>query len=105
MVQFVNCFEVPVGRDDDFLRLWTEVNGYMVTRPGYVNHRLQRSLMPDARYRFVNLAEWRSADDLRAGHDERFRKLATGPAWADFRSTPAMYEIVHSGQRDHTDDD
>ncbi len=58
MVQFVNCFEVPAGSEEVFLRLWSEVNAHMVAKPGYVSHRLHRSLAGDARYRFVNLAEW-----------------------------------------------
>jgi|SRR5579875_1133294 len=97
MVLLINCFEVPAGREDEFLRLWTRVNDHMRTRAGYRSHALQRSLDPSARYRFVNIAEWDSAEDLRAGHDARFRELASGPEWAVFPATPAVYETVHEG--------
>ncbi len=96
-VPFVNCFEVPAGREETFLALWQEVNAYMAAKPGYVCHRLHRSLAPDAKFRFVNYAEWESVEDWRAAHDEGFRQLVSGPEWAEFSSTHALYEVVHAG--------
>ncbi len=96
-VPFVNCFEVPAGREDDFLALFREVNTYMAAKPGYVSHRLHRSLAPDAKFRFVNYAEWESAEDWRAAHDDGFRQRVSRPEWSDFSSTHALYEVVHSG--------
>lgn len=97
MVSLFNCFEVPAGLDDEFLRLWTEVNAYMVTKRGYVSHELHRSLQPDAHFRFLNHAMWESPEDLSAAHDVGFRELVSRTEWSAFRSTPALYEVVHSG--------
>lgn len=96
MVELVNCFEVPAGREDEFLALWHQVNAHMRAQPGYLGHRLHRALTPDARYRFVNIAQWASPQACQAAHDDRFRALVSGPEWADFRSTPGVYEVVHS---------
>ena len=54
MVTLVNCFEVPAGREDEFLSMWQQVNTYMHGKKGYLEHKLHRSLSPDARFRFVN---------------------------------------------------
>ena len=97
MVQFFNCFEVPAGGDDEFFGLWQQVNAYMITKPGYVNHRLHKSLADNARFRFMNLAEWESPQHWRAAHDEGFRGLVSRPEWAPYASTPALYELVHEG--------
>ena len=97
MVELVNCFEVPNGQEDKFFELWKNVNSYMVTKPGYVKHRLLRSLAPDARFRFVNLAEWESPAALQAGHDQPFRDLVSAPAWSSFTSTSSLYDPVHTG--------
>ena len=97
MVQFFNCFEVPAGLEDEFLRLWTQVNAYMITKTGYVSHELHRSLRPDAHFRFLNHGVWRSAADWAAAHDAGFRQMLARPEWAPFTSTPALYEIVHTG--------
>ena len=98
MVTLINCFAVPAGREEEFLALWQEVNAYMKTKPGYVGHKLNRSLTPDAAYRFVNVAQWASMEQFRGAHDEGFRALVSRPQWAPFRSTPAVYEVVHEAQ-------
>lgn len=96
-VTLVNCFEVPAGREEEFFALWQQVNNYMRGKKGYLGHKLHRSLAPDARYRFVNVARWSSAADFQAAHDDGFRALVSQPKWAAFRSTPALYEVVHEG--------
>lgn len=96
-VTLVNCFEVPAGREEEFFALWQQVNNYMRGKKGYLGHKLHRSLAPDARYRFVNVAQWASAADFQAAHDGGFRALVSQPEWAAFRSTPALYEVVHEG--------
>ncbi|HTT26939.1 MAG TPA: antibiotic biosynthesis monooxygenase family protein [Solirubrobacteraceae bacterium] len=95
---FMNCFEVPAGHEDAFLALWQEVNAYMATKPGYVSHRLHRSLAPEARFRFINYAEWESPEHWRAAHDDGFRQLVSRPEWSEFSSTHALYEVVHAGK-------
>lgn len=99
MIKFLNSFEVPVGREDDFLVLWQAVNDVMVTRPGYVGHVLHRSLAPDARYRFVNYVTWESVAHHRAAHDDAFRALVSAPEWNSFVSNPALYEVVSENKR------
>jgi heme-degrading monooxygenase HmoA len=94
VVRFINCFEVPAGRDEEFLELWREVNAHMSAQPGYLRHRLHRAVAPEARYRFVNYVEWESPDQWAAAHGPEFRRLVARPEWAAFPSTPALYEVV-----------
>jgi heme-degrading monooxygenase HmoA len=94
-ITLVNCFEIPVGREDEFFALWQQVNTYMRQKPGYLEHKLHRSLAPEAKYRFINVARWASKADFDAAHDEGFRALVSQAAWAPFRSFPALYEVVH----------
>ena len=84
MVTLVNCFEVPAGREEEFFALWQQVNTYMRGKNGYLEHKLHRSLAPDARFRFVNVARWASQADLDAAHDDGFRALVTKPEWSAF---------------------
>ena len=97
-VTLVNCFEVPAGREEEFFALWRKVNDYMRVKPGYISHKLHRSLAPDARYRYVNVARWESAQQFQAAHDEGFRALVNRPEWAAFKTIPALYEVVHEAQ-------
>jgi heme-degrading monooxygenase HmoA len=98
MVTLVNCFEIPAGREDEFFTLWQRVNGYMRAKPGYLGHKLHRSLAPDARFRFVNVAQWESQAHFDAAHDNGFRALVSGPEWGPFRPFPTQYEVVHEGK-------
>lgn len=100
MVRFVNCFEIPAGREEEFFLLWQEVNTYLGAKPGYLGHRLHRSLTADARFRYVNYVnyvEWESAEHWRRAHDEGFRALVSRTEWTPFASTPALYDVVHEG--------
>ena len=98
-VPFINCFEVAPGREEVFMDLFKRVNAYMAAKPGYVAHRLHRSLAGDARFRFINYVEWESVEAWKAAHDEDFRAMVMRPEWAEFRSTPTLCEVVHSGSR------
>ena len=73
-VTLVNCFEIPAGREDEFFGMWQEVNAYMQTKPGYLGHKLHKALAPDGEFRFVNVAQWASASDFRAAHDDGFAR-------------------------------
>jgi len=34
-IVFINCFEVPVGRDEAFLELWGQIDDFMCAQPGF----------------------------------------------------------------------
>jgi heme-degrading monooxygenase HmoA len=93
-VILINPFEVPDGtNDEDFLRGWERAADYIRQQPGFVGTRLHRALRPDARFRFVNVAEWESPQDFQAAvGSEEFRQIASGAA----RGSPALYEVVRS---------
>jgi heme-degrading monooxygenase HmoA len=99
-VRFINLFTVPVGRDEQFMQLWKRVNVYIAAQPGYRNHRLHRALSDDAAYRYVNYVEWDSAGAWADAHDAGFRERVADPGWAEFTTTPALFEIVHEGSSD-----
>jgi heme-degrading monooxygenase HmoA len=93
-VILINPFEVPEGtEDEDFLRGWERAADYMRQQPGFLRSSLHRALAPDARFRFINVAEWASPQDFQAavGSDE-FREIAQGAA----PGSPALYEVVRS---------
>ena len=93
-VVLINPFEVPEEvQDDDFLRGWERAAEYMRQQPGFVSTRLHRAISPDARFRFVNVAEWASPQDFQAAvNSPEFREMAAhGPA-----GSPGLYELVRS---------
>jgi heme-degrading monooxygenase HmoA len=93
-VILINPFEVSARtNDDEFLRGWERAAEYMRRQPGFVSTRLHRALSPDARFGFVNLAEWESPQAFQAAvSSEEFREIAKGAG----PGSPALYEVVRS---------
>ena len=93
-VVLINPFEVPEGTDDEeFLQGWERAAEYMRQQPGFLSSRLHRALGSDARFRFINVAEWASPQDFQAAvTSEEFREIAKGAG----PGAPALYEVVRS---------
>jgi len=90
---FINCFEVPVGREDAFLALWAEIDDYMLKKPGFQWRMLHRSLDSTTRLRYVNVAGWESAKLFDAAHDEEFRRMQSQRQWQEFPALPSLYTV------------
>lgn len=94
-VTLMNRFAVRPERDEAFLALWTETSKYFTAQPGFVSLRLHRAVSSDAEYRWVNVANWESEEHFRAAHGtEEFRRVVTQPGWAEFPSSPMLFEVV-----------
>ena len=90
-VILINPFEVPAENAEKFLQSWGEARDYMKRQPGFISTRLHRALRPDARFGFVNIAEWESPEHfMKAVQSPEFQKLAQGSP----PNFPALYEIV-----------
>jgi heme-degrading monooxygenase HmoA len=88
----INPFEVPPEvQDDEFMAQWQRAADYLRSEPGFVGTRLHRAIAPDARFRFVNVAEWQSPAAFRAAvTSDGFRQMAgRGPT-----NYPALYEVA-----------
>ncbi len=90
----INPFDVPEDVPDDrFLEGWGRAADYMRTRPGFISTRLHRAVSPNARFRFVNVAEWASQEDFQAAVSApEFQQMAAGAP----PNYPALYEVVRS---------
>jgi heme oxygenase (mycobilin-producing) len=93
-VILINPFELPEEADDEqFLNGWQRAADYLSRQAGFVSTRLHRALAPDARFRFVNVAEWESPQQFQAAvSSEEFHEIAKGAG----SGSPALYEVVRS---------
>jgi quinol monooxygenase YgiN len=91
-VILINPFEVPAGREEEFLKAWQEAAEHLRHAPGFVSTRLHESLDPQAKFRFVNVAEWESPQYFQtAMRTEAFQQIARK---MPFVSYPALYRVV-----------
>jgi heme oxygenase (mycobilin-producing) len=93
-VVLINPFEVPEDQDEAFLAEWEAAKAVMERQPGYIATRLHRSLAPNARFRFINVAEWASVEDFQTAlHHPEFVTLRDAIPFAHF---PAIYEVIRT---------
>ncbi|MHA6763782.1 antibiotic biosynthesis monooxygenase family protein [Streptacidiphilus sp. PAMC 29251] len=92
-IVFINCFEVPLGREKEFLALWSQIDDYMCAKPGFRWRKLHLSLDPHTRLRYVNVAGWDSAEQFDAAHDGEFRRMQSQPEWLEFPALPSLYTV------------
>jgi heme-degrading monooxygenase HmoA len=86
---FVNPFEVPPGRDDEFLAAWDAARVPLERCHGFLGRRMHRAVDDAARLRFVNLGRWSSPLMLhRAMQRDDVRAAVEAIA---FPSHPALY--------------
>jgi heme-degrading monooxygenase HmoA len=93
-VVLINPFEVPEGKEEEFLKGWETARDFMQRQKGYVATKLHCSLDPTARFRFINVAEWETPADFQAAltHPD-FVKLREATPFAHY---PSLYEVVRT---------
>ncbi|MHB9073042.1 MAG: antibiotic biosynthesis monooxygenase family protein [Desulfobaccales bacterium] len=95
-VVLINPFEVPRGKEGECLAFWERVAKHMKGQPGFISTRLFRALSPEARFHFINIAEWESAGHFQAAHEgEEFRQLVE-PFMEVCPHYPGLYEVIRT---------
>ena len=91
-VTLINSFEVPPGKEEQFLKEWTAAADSIRREPGFLSTRMHQSLNPQAKFRFVNVAQWESAQHFQtAMSTEAFQQAIRQ---MDYVAFPALYEVI-----------
>ncbi len=90
-VVLINPFEVEAESEEEFMSSWERAADFMRQQPGFIGTRLHRALAPNARFQFVNVAEWESPQHfMNAVQSPEFKKLSEGSP----PNFPALYRVV-----------
>jgi hypothetical protein len=88
----INCFEVDPAQDDRFLALWRQADELLRSKGGYRSTRLHKAVGPQARFRWINVAELDSV--------ETWQSIISGPEFgaiaadmAEFHPSPGLYSV------------
>ncbi|MFC0680318.1 hypothetical protein ACFFGH_20985 [Lysobacter korlensis] len=80
-------------RDEEFLRLWERASELLQAAAGDEATRLHRALQPDAKYRFINVAEIGSVEDwCTAITSPEFVELSR--TMSEFQPAPSLYTVA-----------
>ena len=92
-VTLINAFEVPAGKEEQFLEMWHEAAEYMRHAPGFRSTRLHESLDPQAQFRFVNIVQWESPEHFQAAiNSEAFQQISQKMPLVT--AHPALYRVI-----------
>lgn len=92
----INPFEVPAERQEVALRHWDRVAAFMEKQDGFISAKLHQSVDPQARFRFVTVAEWKSpAQFMAVLASDELKQLAQG--LEEFPHYPGAYQVIRGG--------
>ena len=95
-VILINPFEVEEEKEEDALSYWDSCAEYLRTQPGYIYTRLHRAISPNARFKFINVAEWESPEHFQAAvNSEGFQSVAAKGV-DEYPHFPALYEVIRT---------
>ena len=93
-IKEITSFEVPAGKDEEFLKGWNEVAAQMRQMSGVLSTRLHESLDQETKFRFVAVTEWESSllyEAARRQINKAFEELRHNMPYAAY---PAIYRVV-----------
>ncbi len=91
----INCFEVSPDQEEGFLTLWQQADELLRSRGGYRSTRLHKALSPQARFRYINVAELDAV--------ESWQSVVSSPEFGaiaaqmrQFHPSPGLYAVETS---------
>jgi heme oxygenase (mycobilin-producing) len=87
----INCFEVPQNQEE-FITNWQAAAAQLRDAAGFISTRLHQSLDPQAKFQFINVAQWESPQHFQAAmRAEAFQEIARK---MPFTAYPALYRVI-----------
>lgn len=93
-IKEITPFEVPAGKDEEFLKGWNAIAEQVRHTPGVLSTQLHESLDPQTKFRFVAVTEWGAPllyEAARSQMNTAFEALRRAMPFAAY---PASYRIV-----------
>lgn len=97
-VVLINLFLVLQGKEEEFAKMWTEALDLIKNEPGFIDANLYRSLDPNARFQFINVAHWEHQEAWQAAFDKLQPQELTKQV--PFEQIPTLYEVAVHFERE-----
>ena len=92
----INPIVVPEGKEAKALEIWDSYAVYFRKQPGYIGTKLHKSIDPKAKFHYINVATWKTADDfMKALNSEEIKKIGNGFP-KDMPHFPSMYQVIRN---------
>jgi heme oxygenase (mycobilin-producing) len=93
-VTLINVFSVPNGRESDFVKWWQDVKEHITAQEGFVSGKFHRSIKPDSRYNFINVALWENEEVYWKAHEKSVTPMKTKLEQLGVDMVPALYHVA-----------
>jgi heme oxygenase (mycobilin-producing) len=93
-VTLINVFSVPNGREEEFVKWWQDVKGNITKQPGFISGKFHRSIKPDSRYNFINVAVWENEELYWKAFEKSAAPMKPKLIQMGVEMVPALYEVA-----------
>jgi heme-degrading monooxygenase HmoA len=93
-VTLINVFSVPKDKEEEFVNWWQDVKASITKQPGFISGKFHRSVKPDSRYRFINVALWESEDLYWKAYEKSATPMKAKLDQLGVEMTPALYTVA-----------
>lgn len=93
-VTLINVFSVPKGQEDGFVKWSEEVKENITEQPGFLSGQFHRSIKPESRFNFINVALWENEDLYWKAYDKSVTPMKAKLAQLGAEQTPALYRVA-----------
>ena len=93
-VTLINVFTVPRGKEAEFVDWWKRVKENITRQPGFISGKLHKSLKPDSRYNFINVALWDNEEIYWKVYEKSVEPMKTALQNMGVEMTPALFHVA-----------
>ena len=90
----INVFSVPKDKEDEFVKWWQDVKTSITKQPGFISGKFHRSVTPDSRYNFINVALWEGEDLYWSAYEKSATPMKAKLDQLGVEMTPALYTVA-----------
>jgi heme-degrading monooxygenase HmoA len=93
-VTLINVFSVPKGKEDEFVNWWQDVKANITKQPGFMSGKFHRSIKPDSKFNFINVAIWENEDVYWKAYEKSVTPMKTKLGQLGVEMVPALYHVA-----------
>jgi heme-degrading monooxygenase HmoA len=76
--------------------MWEAFAEYFRKQPGYISTELHKAIDPDAKFQFINIAKWESADAFQSAPNNPEIMEVAKDLPSDIPHYPGLYEVIRT---------
>jgi heme-degrading monooxygenase HmoA len=93
-VTLINVFSVPKGKEEEFIKWWQDVKGTITKQPGFKSGKFHRSIKPDGKFNFINVAIWDNEEVYWKAYEKSVTPMKAKLQQLGVEMVPALYNVV-----------